>query len=257
MQNRIYEIYHILEEKGTVSVAELVERLKVSEASIRRDLRQMEDSDMIRRFYGGATISETQIKETSLSVRDLSNKEAKTQIAKFAASLIKEGDIVYIDGGSTTVNVIDFITARNILVVTQAINNLEKLIKKNIRCYIAGGYLKNRTSLIVSGETIDRIKNLKFNIAFLGANGVHSISGFTANEEMEAKLKQIVIENTIEPYIIADSSKVNKLTVPNFAQLSQASLVTDALVKDFDYSLIKNTYYLSDKGFIKYEKRRK
>ena len=137
MNQRIEAIFKLCEEKTSVTVTELVERFHVSEATIRRDLQYMEDRNMIKRFYGGAILSNEQKSETSLSVRELSRTKEKLRIAKFAASFVKNGDTVYIDAGSTTSKIIDFIYAKDILVVTQGINNVQKLVERNINCYMA------------------------------------------------------------------------------------------------------------------------
>ena len=128
MNQRIEAIFKLCEEKTSVTVTELVERFHVSEATIRRDLQYMEDRNMVKRFYGGAILSNEQKSETSLSVRELSRTKEKLRIAKFAASFVKNGDTVYIDAGSTTSKIIDFIYAKDILVVTQGINNVQKLV---------------------------------------------------------------------------------------------------------------------------------
>lgn len=251
---RISEIFSIVETKGTVTVSELVEMFGVSEATIRRDLQKMEDKDMIKRHYGGAIISESQQRETSLYVRSLSQLDEKSSIAKYAASLIHEGDIVYIDAGSTTSLIIDYITAKNILVVTQAINNISKLIEKNIRCYAAGGYLKNRTSVIIGMDTIEALDKMKYSISFIAGNGVHPLTGFTATEEMEAKLKQTIIKNSLQFYVVMDSSKFNKLNALKFSEIKDTNVITNELIDDFDYNAFKKVIYKTPHGFQELKK---
>ena len=207
---------------------------------------------MIKRFYGGAILDNEQKIETSLSVRELSNTEEKLQLAKFAASLIKNGDTVYIDAGSTASKIIDFIHAKDVLVVTQGINNAQKLVERGISGYVAGGFIKSRTSTIISMETLETLKKMKFSLSFVGCNGVHSMTGFTTTEDMEGRLKRTVIENSLRPYIVADHSKFNKLTAIHFADFQDAGVITDTLNPEFDYGLLKEVYYLSEHGFIRY-----
>jgi DeoR family fructose operon transcriptional repressor len=249
-QDRIREIYKVLEVKGSATVTELADSLGVSEVTIRRDLLKMEDNHMLSRFYGGAKLNENQVKEKSLSVRKLYDNDIKKSLARFAASLIHDGDIVYIDGGSTTAGIVDFIRAKNILVVTQAINVLESLMEKNIRCFTASGFLKKNTSMIISADTTEIIKNMKFSIAFLGGNSVHPIYGHSASEDMEATLKRAVLQRSQETYVVVDSSKFNILTVPKFADLDEAYVITDEKISDFDYGLIPKLYYRKNGSFV-------
>lgn len=252
MNQRIEAIFKMCEEKTSVTVAELVERFHVSEATIRRDLQYMEDRNMVKRFYGGAILSNDQKSETSLSVRELSNTKEKLRIAKFAASFVKNGDTVYIDAGSTTSKIIDFLYAKDILVVTQGINNAQKLVERNINGYMAGGFLKHQTSVVISMETLETLKNMKFSISFLGCNGVHPLTGFATTEDMEARLKRTVIQNSLRSYIVADHSKFNKLTAIHFADFDEAGVITDKLNEGFDYSLLKEVHYMSERGFIRH-----
>ncbi len=144
----------------------------------------------------------------------------------------------------------NFIRAKNILVVTQAINVLENLMEKNIRCFTASGFLKKNTSMIISAETTEVIRNMKFSISFLGGNSVHPIYGHSASEDMEATLKRAVIHQSIEAYVVVDSSKFNTLTVPKFAELDEVSVITDQKIKGFDYSLIPRLYYKKNGIFV-------
>ena len=253
MNQRIEAIFKLCEEKTSVTVAELVERFHVSEATIRRDLQYMEDRRMVKRFYGGAILANEQKTETSLSVREMTNTKEKQQIAKFAASLIKNGDTVYIDAGSTASRIIDYIYAKDILVVTQGINDALKLVERNINGYVAGGFLKHRNSVIIGMETLEKMASMKFSISFVGVDGIHPMVGFTTTEDMEARLKQTVLQNSLRSYMVADHTKFNRLTAIHFADFDAAGVITDVLNPEFDYGLLKEVHYLSDHGYVRYQ----
>lgn len=249
---RIAKIYQYLESHKSAAVVELAEYFHVSEATIRRDMLMMEEQGMLIRHYGEVKIADSQVKEPSLSVRSLYNKEIKKKLAVFAASLIKEGDVVYIDAGTTTPLIAEVIRTKNILVVTQSISVFEILMNSETRCFVNSGYLKKTTGLIIGTETIEQVKKMKFNIAFLGGNSIHSVFGFSASDDMEAALKSAVLKNSEITYVVADSSKANKLTVPKFANLDECNLITDKLVDGLDYSKIKTVYYLDGNQFKKF-----
>lgn len=236
---RIETIYKICQMSGTVYVDDLVTTLGVSHATIRRDLQKMDDLKLVHRFYGGATINNDQVIEPSMNAKHLINMQKKKSIAKYAASLIKDNDIVYIDAGTTTESMIDYICAKNILVVTQALSVMNKLFERQIKCYTLGGYIKFRTNIIVDNDTLERIAKQNFNVAFLGCNGIHPMFGFSTTNDIEAMLKSIVISRTVSPYVLADSTKFNIISSLRFAGPQDVTIITDVINPTIDYSPYK------------------
>ena len=117
MEKRFQEILRILEEQGTVSVQDLTESLDASEATIRRDLSQLAQMGKLKKIYGGAASLETgyQTREIRVEERQELYVEEKKQIAKYAASLIEPGDFVYVDAGSSTEYLVEYIEERDLL----------------------------------------------------------------------------------------------------------------------------------------------
>lgn len=249
-KSRIGEIYKLLEERKSITTDELSEIFKISASTIRRDLSIMEEKHMVDRFYGGVRISEYQSKEPSLLVKNFYNNDCKKAIARFAASMVKDGDVVYIDGGTTTSEIISFIGRKDILIVTQAFNLFEKIADLKAKCLILTGYLKKNTQMIISKETIEQVSNINFDIAFIGGNSVHAVFGYSAADDMEAVLKSAVIQHSKKTYVLADSTKFKKLTSPQFAKLEQCNVITDELVDGFDYSRIPEVYYFEKGDYI-------
>ena len=252
LNKRIGEIFTILEKENSVSVEELAQRFNVSLGTIRRDLQIMEDNNMIKRYYGGAVINTKEKNEKSVKTRDLMAVKEKQLIARYAASLIRDGDIVYLDAGSTTSKIIQYITAKDITVVTQGIHNITLLIQRGITCYSAGGFLKNNNEILVGDETVEKIRSMKFNITFLGANGVHPVTGFTTTDESEAKIKTAALKAGEKCYIMADSSKFGVLNFFRFANIDDASVITDNLIEGFDYSIFKELISVTGKEIRRY-----
>ncbi len=247
MKKRYQKIMEMCRDR-MVTVEEMVEVFRVSPSTIRRDLVTMEEQGMITRVYGGAKINTQQIIEPNMYAKELSNAQEKENIARYAASLVSDGDIVYIDGGTTTSKIIKYITAKNVLIVTQGLNCIELAKQKGMSCYCAAGYLKARTDVLISNETIERIGELTFNISFVAANGCHPMAGFTSSEEMESNLKATVLKKSLKSYICLDSSKFNKITMSKFASLIGANVITDVLVDNFDYSIFSSTASVSNDG---------
>ena len=245
-RDRIATIYSFCQQSGKVLVADLVKSLGVSPATIRRDLQVMEDKKLVQRFYGGAIINKEMEIEPTMHAKHLINMQKKTLIAKYAASLIKDNDIVYIDAGTTTEIMIDYIHAKNILVVTQALSIMDKLYEKQIRCYTLGGYIKFSTNIIIDNDTIEKMAKMNFNISFLGCNGINSIFGFSTTNEIEAMLKKLIILKTEKPFILADSDKFNQISNIKFANAKDATIITDELLKNLDYSVYGKVISVTD-----------
>ena len=235
-KDRVEAIYRILQENSQVSVEELVSQLKVSPATVRRTLQLMEDEKLLTRYYGGAILNKDQEIEPNMYAKHLVNMEEKRQIARYAASLINNNDIIYIDAGTTTEMMVDYIYAKNVLVVTQALSVLNKLYEKQIRCYTLGGYIKFRTNIIIDNDVIERISKLHFSSAFLGTNAIHPFLGFSTTNEIEALLKKAIIDNTDSPYILADTSKFDQLSNVKFADADAAYIITNRSSSQPDFS---------------------
>lgn len=227
-------IYEQLQTNQQVLVDALAAEFHVSEATIRRDLQEMEDMKLCKRFYGGAFIHPDVVGEPSMDARHLINTDQKINIAKYAASLIKNNDIVYLDAGTTTEKIVDFIYAKNIIIYTQALSIMQKLYERQIKCYTFGGYIRFNTNIIVDNDTIEKIANSKFNISFLGANGIHPLFGFSTTNEIEASLKKAAIEQSLHAFILADSSKFNYISNIKFADTRDASVITNEIPANID-----------------------
>ena len=253
MKNRYNRIMEICKD-GTVSVEELAQIFKVSQSTIRRDLTEMEEKGMIVRVHGGAKINDDQIVEPNMSYKEISMSEEKANIGRYAASLIHPGDIVYIDAGTTTSKIIDYITYKDVLIVTTGINCIEKCIERNLKCQCFGGYTRARTNVLISSEAIEKARNSMFHIAFVAANGVHPFTGFTCSDEMESGMKSVVLKQAIKSYICMDSSKINKLNNIKIADAADSVLITDKLVDGFDYSIFRQTISVTSEGISYFKK---
>ena len=242
-QSRWNEILNIAREKESVSVKELCKELKASEATIRRDLQEMDDLNLLTRFHGGAKVTESQYNEPSMIIKSSRHKEEKKRIGLKAASLIHDNQMVYIDAGSTTYEIIQFIKAKNITVVTPGIPHIELLGQKGINTIVLGGQLYWSTQAIIGKSAADQLDNLYFDIAFIGANGIYEQSGFYTSNELEAMTKSLAIEHSQVSYVVADSTKFNQLRPAKFASLNDAIIITDEVV-NFDKKKIR--YLLTD-----------
>jgi DeoR family fructose operon transcriptional repressor len=169
------------------------------------------------------------------------NKEAKLKIAKKAASLIKDGDFVFIDSGTTCYYLIDFINAKNVTVVTNGIIHIQKLFEKGMSTYILGGYANLEENLILGEDTVNKISRMNFNISFIGTMGIDSVGGFTTFASFDGEIKKAVIKSSQACYVLADTSKFNVRRFYSYGELSEAAVITNSMV-DFDSDKLNIIY---------------
>jgi DeoR family fructose operon transcriptional repressor len=232
-EHRWNKIAELCKEKGQISVEELSEELSVSPATIRRDLQQMEDLKIISRFHGGARISQKQYDEPHMILKQETNSDKKKSVALLAASLIEDNQMVYLDAGSTTYGIIQYIHAKNITVVTPGIRHITALISRDIPTIVLGGPIRPETEAIAGRNTVEQIGSMFFDVCFIGTNGIHEKNGFTTSNEMEAATKAAAIRQTKTPYIVTDCSKFHVLNPVRFAKLEDVTVLTDSVPDDY------------------------
>lgn len=216
-----------IKQKGSVKVAELVERFNISESTIRRDLVQLEMLNYLKRVHGGAVSVQNKFVEKSYEDKRCQNNDEKILIAKYAASLVEDGDSIYIDSGTTTFQMIKYLNRRNIMVVTNGLSNVEALIENDIPCFVLGGKVKQSTKAVVGYEAISTLNRYRFDKCFMGTNGIHSVHGFTTPDPEEAMIKENAIKSSNDVYILADGSKFGEVSFTRFAELNEAIILTN------------------------------
>ncbi|MGG7060010.1 DeoR/GlpR family DNA-binding transcription regulator [Clostridium tertium] len=220
-----------LRRNSVVYVSELVKMLDTSESTIRRDLTFLNSEGKLKKVHGGATLLEREFntKDDYVSIRENLNMEDKAIIAKYAATLVKKDDFVYIDSGTTTNLMIDYLEEKNAVYVTNGINQAKRLISKGFRTYIIGGELKSSTEAIVGVEAINSLKKYNFTKGFFGTNGIYEYRGYTTPDMREALVKEEAIKRTRNPFILADKTKFNEISCITFAELDEAVIITTKL----------------------------
>lgn len=227
-EERFHKILSVLNEKKAVTVNELVALLNTSESTIRRDLNALANLGKLNKVHGGAVVVDKNLttEEKDVKTKHDLNREDKISIAKFSASLIEKGDFVYIDAGTTTEILAEYIQEKEATYVTNGIVHAKKLIEKGCTVYILGGELKLSTEAIIGVEAIKSLKKYNFTKAFFGSNGVSIESGFTTPDVKEALVKEEAINRSKTPYVLVDNSKFNKIFPITFAEINRAKIIT-------------------------------
>lgn len=232
-EERFAKILSILESMGSVTVQQLMSELDASESTVRRDLTALDAGGQLTKVHGGAISKSTTYSTIDDEVihRKEKNKEAKAKIARYAAKLIVPGDFVYIDAGTTTELMIDYITCRQTIFVTNAISHAKKLSDHGFTVYILGGEFKAVTEAIVGEEAVVTLEKYNFTKGFWGTNGVSVQKGFSTPELKEALVKKKSMENCRDCYVLTDDSKFSQISSVTFAPFESAAIITTGLTQ--------------------------
>ena len=228
-------ILNLLKLKGFVSLTELLEATESSESTIRRDLSYLESINLLKRVHGGAKSLANVSKELSYNEKSSKSIHEKRAIAKYAASLIEDGDCIFIDAGTTTYELIDYLEGKDILVVSNGLSHIDTLIKKNIKCYVIGGNIKISTKAITGCDALMCLSKFRFDKWFIGANGVHHTYGLTTPDTEEAMLKECAINNSRKAYLLADDSKFGEISTVKFSDINKCVIITNEKPEDNTY----------------------
>jgi DeoR/GlpR family transcriptional regulator of sugar metabolism len=234
-QNRLRSF---VRERGVVRVQEICKALRVSPATARRDLEELDDQGHLRRVHGGAVSVESRLEEPLFDDKTAIRSRQKRAIARAALALIKPGDSVYLDGGSTVLEMARLLRDRtNITVVTNSLRAAIELSGQGPALILLGGELRRLSQTVVGPLTRHLLGDLRVDRAFMGTIGLTERDGLTTTNTNEAFTKIEVMKRAGEVILLADSAKIGKVAFANAGRLSDLDfLITD---RPADSALLK------------------
>ena len=235
-------------EKATIE--DMMNFLNISKSTVRRDLIELERKNLIIRTRGGALKKRYFKYEFSLNDKKDLNLDKKKKIAQTAKRFISEEDIIYISGGTTTLELAKILfDVKNLVVFTNAINILLELVNNSdIRIKLIGGDFRKKTFSMVGQEAIIFLDRYNFNKAFIGVNGISIGEGFTTPNELEAVVDGKIIKKSKETFILADETKFGSIAFSNICKIEDVDYIitnkslNSNLVKDIGKSGVKIIY---------------
>ncbi|GKQ42769.1 DeoR family transcriptional regulator [Companilactobacillus sp. RD055328] len=235
-EQRYQYILNSLKKDGIVKLQSLINGTGASESTLRRDLQELEDDHQLQRIHGGAKRIISANEERTVFERSNLNHVEKNSIAKLATTLIEDGDVIFLDSGTSTKEVIQYLTAfKNILVVTNSIDNASLLADYQIKTYLPSGILKHSTKALVGAPLVESLEKYRFDIALLGTNGFSLEAGFTTPDPEEATVKSLAIKNAKKSFVLADKEKFNQDAFCQFATFEDSTLITNNVDKDLSH----------------------
>ena len=213
------EILQRLAANGAVSIANLAEHFAVSRETIRRDLKLLADRKELNLIHGGA--ARFAGSEPALTQRSMENAKGKAAIGRAAAALVRDGMVVLLDSGTTTLAIAEALTARRSLTVcTPSLAIALRLCRQpGFRVYVLGGEVDPSEEAASGIDMVEALRNLRVDIAFIGAGGLSDTGEVTDFTRNGAEQRSRMIEAAATAYFALDSDKFGRLTpmrVPNF-----------------------------------------
>lgn len=225
-----------VQEKGSVTVNELSEMFDASESTIRRDIVALDKEGKLTKVFGGAVALSEQMNshEYTVTQKNKLNLEEKIQIAKYAAGLIEPDDFVYIDAGTTTGFMIDFIEESRATYVTNAVDHAKRLVLQGMKVFLLGGELKASTEAVIGVQAAEALQKYHFTKGFFGTNGVTKKCGCTTPDVSEAIIKRTAIEHCKTCYMLCDSTKFGQISSVTFADFLKPVYLTEKKIAGYE-----------------------
>jgi DeoR family transcriptional regulator, fructose operon transcriptional repressor len=227
-QKRKQSILHALAETGDADIKELAKALGVAEITVRRDLNQLAADGLLQRTHGGAIKVSPPNPPHPFANKAAINIKAKQAIARRAAAEINDGDILFLDCGSTVFSLCPFISNKTIRVITNSLPIAHALEKSHASVNLIGGEFDPERQAIHGKMAEYHIGKYRANLAFLGIDGI-SPKGLFANSEKEAAMTMALAAHSVSTWLLCDSSKIGRETYWQFANLQLVGgVITDA-----------------------------
>lgn len=230
-EQRAERILRELVQRRAATVADLCRVTGASEATIRRDLNAMAKKGKLSKVHGGAMLmsGEFHSEELDMETKRHFRTEEKNRTAQYAAELITDEDVVFLDAGTTILRMAEHLRTSKALFVTDSIECAFRLMEQNLRTYVLGGSLKAGTMALIGAETLEALRRRNFTKAFLGVDGVTIDQGFTTPDPEAAAVKALAADRSQEVYVLADSSKFGQVTATVIFPIEAACIITDRL----------------------------
>ncbi|GCE23633.1 DeoR/GlpR family DNA-binding transcription regulator [Dictyobacter kobayashii] len=227
---RLQQIELILQERQHIRVTELSEQLGVSEPTIRRDLKKLESIGRVRREHGGVSVATSTTTEPPILQRVTENIDEKRRIGQMAASLIQDGETIFLGSGTTTLEVARHLyNKKNLTVITNALNVAHQLAgNENITLIITGGVIRH-SELSMIGHIVEQtLKDLRADKAIISMRAISLQDGLTNVDPLETNTDRVIIQCARKVILVADHNKFDKVATGVVAPITAVhTIVTD------------------------------
>ncbi len=229
-------ILELLKKNGSITVTQIRDLLEISESTIRRDITALHQEGKLVKVFGGAVAVEhnVQTHEYTVAQKLEMNCVEKQRIAQYAASLIMPEDFVYLDAGTTTAHMLEYIYQPSVTFVTNAVAHAKRLAMQGMKVLLIGGELKGSTEAVVGSQAIQMLQNYHFTKGFFGTNGVTKNAGCTTPDVNEAMVKRTAMKQCKKSYVLCDSSKFDYVSSVTFSPFGETTILTEREIAGYE-----------------------
>lgn len=236
-EERRRSILQLVNREGRVLVKDLSEQFHTSQVTIRKDLEILHSQGLIYRTHGGALPMQTgALLDPSLREKERLHRKEKVRIGEAAARMVKEGQSVLLDSGSTTTMIARALREfRSLSVITNAVNIAAELAGTTVEVILTGGILRENSFSLVGPLAEESLRKLSADILFLGVDGIDMNFGLTTPNMLEAKVNRVMVEVARKTVVVCDSSKFGRRSLSLIAPISAVHhAITDSRIPKSD-----------------------
>lgn len=241
-EERRRAIVELVNREGRVLVAELSRRFDTSQVTIRKDLEILHEKGLLHRSHGGALPAhDGALEDPSLREKEPLHRREKLHIALAAARLVKEGQVVILDSGTTTTAIARALrNFRNLTIITNAVNIAAELSNTAVEVILTGGSLRKNSFSLVGPIAEETLRHLNADLLFLGVDGFDVSYGLSTPNILESKVNRVMLEVSRQRIAVCDSSKFGRRSLSFIGPTSSMhGVITDHAITKADLSALK------------------
>ena len=241
-EERRRAILDLLSRQGRVLVTELSRHFETSQVTIRKDLEVLHAHGMVHRTHGGALRSrDGALEDPTLREKEKLHRQEKLRIADRAAAMVKEGQVIILDSGSTTTAIARSLRSfQNLTIVTNAINIAAELARTAVEVILTGGTLRQNSFSLVGPIAEESLRGVSADLLFLGVDGFDVHYGLSTPNLLEAKVNRLMVEVAKRTVVVCDSSKFGRRSLSLIAPTSALQeVITDRGAPKSDLRVLK------------------
>ncbi len=244
-EERRRAILEMLDRQGRVVISDLSRHFGVSAVTARADINALSERDLLVRSHGGAIRKHTVTVDYPLDVKESQHHEEKVQIGQAAAALVKEGQTVLLDSGTTTLEVARALRQRKLARITVVTNSLtiatELCTVLETNLIMIGGILRHISRSFAGPQAQKLLADLRVDHFFLGVDGLEPEIGPSTPDILEAELNAAMIRSAREVTVVADSSKIGRRSLSLIAPITSVHrIITDSGIEATDKAILES-----------------
>lgn len=228
---RQQQILDLIRDQSRITLSEISDNFGVSEITIRRDVKMLEDMGAVQRTHGGVVYYVELDDQAPVVKRQLTHQDAKIRIARYTASLVKDGDSIFLGSGSTASYVAQYLkNHKRLTVTTNAVTVIQELAtQEHINLIVLGGMLRPSELSMIGHITEQALREVRVDKVIVGMRGIDLTAGLTSDYLPEVMTDRAIMDMSGKVVIVADSSKIGHIASAYVAPIERmTTLITDS-----------------------------